>query len=280
MANHRRILLIALLAGLSGCTGWPGAPAPPPAAAKSRPFMPVDAAGDIAQGEYLMVVQIRLAIIELPAGTISNSEEIWSYLDEEAVAAGRSGDLGRNGLRAAVGSMDVLPDLERILKQMAGREISYRTVATVPAEPAPIVLKERQGEQHIFTFNVDRTLSGSMYPPGDDVLTLSCSVNRDDPSTIHVSAVPQIRSTAAKMGVVENPTGPALTPIKDIYSFSDLALRAPVPNKGLLVIGPGQRSQDPYSLGHHFLTDSRQGVRYETVVVMIPELFAAPRRQL
>jgi hypothetical protein len=273
------LCLGALLAGLCGCADWPRAAAPRPLGQLSRPIMPLDRPGQsVNEADYYLVVQIRLGVVELPAGTISNSEEIWSYLDEEAIAANRWAGLDRNGLRAGVGRPDVWPDLERILKQMAGREVDYRTLATIPGQPATIVLKDQQGEQQIFTFYTDRTLSGSIYPPGDNILTLSCSLNPDDPTLIHVAVVPQIRGTAARVGVLGNPTGPALAPVKDIYSFEPLAFRAPVPAKGLLVVGPGQRCQDPYSLGHQFLTLQREGVRYETVLVMIPEVFAAPRR--
>jgi hypothetical protein len=267
-----------LLASLCGCTGLDSKPSAPsgPAArlihVADRPDQPVN------DRDYLLFVQIRLGVIELPAGTISNSEDIWSYLDEEAVDANRSAGLGRNGLRAGVGRPDVWPDLERILKRMAGREVSYRTIAMLPGEAGPLVLKPNQDEQSIFTFRADRTLSGSLFPPGDDLLTLSCSLDQDDPGTIHIMALPQIRTTATHVGVLDNPTGPALAPVRDLYSFDELAFRCVVAGKGILVVGPGQRSADSYSLGRQFLTIERDGVRYEMLLVMIPEVLATPRK--
>ena len=278
MASRGLIPCVIVLVGLCGCAAWPAAPA---ARRTPNQIIPVDTPGQaVDAADYYLVIQVRLGIVELPAGTVSNSEDIWSYTDEEAIVANRSAGLGRNGLRAGIATAGAWPDVERILKDMAGRQISYRLIAALPGEPVQVVLKQCDEEQHIFTFHADRTLSGSVYPPGDDLLTLSCSINQDDPTVVHMAAVPQIRASASHAGVVTNPTGPALAPVKGLHSFEDLRLGASVPVKGMLVVGPGERSADSYSLGHHFLTTVREGVRYETVLVMIPEVFAAPRRPL
>ena len=51
-----------------------------------------------------------------------------------------------------------------------------------------------------------------------------------------------------------------------------------MPAGGFLLIGPGRESQRLTSPGRQFLVGQRDGMEYETVLVIAPELFAAPRK--
>ena len=51
-----------------------------------------------------------------------------------------------------------------------------------------------------------------------------------------------------------------------------------MPAKGFLVIGPGANARNPTSVGYHFLVKKRQGMEFETLLVLVPEVFAAPLR--
>jgi hypothetical protein len=225
---------------------------------------------------YRLITTLNLATIEVPIGTASGSEEIWSYLDEEPVKATRSASLGRNGIRVGLGRGDSWPDLKRIFQRMTGRSLTQSRVASTPGNPLPIVLKEHLGVQTIFTFHDDRTLSGRDHPPGDNMLTVVCTLDADDPSRVLLTAVPQIRSSRKKTRFVLGGAGPSLQAAAEVHSFAHLTFQLMVPREGFVVIGPGMAARNPTSVGHHFLVKEREGVQFETVVVLTPEVFAAP----
>jgi hypothetical protein len=227
---------------------------------------------------YRLVITMRLMTIEVPIGTASGSEEIWSYLDEEPVKAVRAVNLGRNGLRVGLGASDALPDLQRIFKRMTGQSPKQYMVATIPGDPLPIVLKEHQAEQTIFTFHNDRTLSGKDYPVGDYVLAVACTLDEDNPSKVLITAMPQVRSTHRQTHYVMVDGTPQVISESETLPFSQMTFQLMVPSKGFLVIGPGANSRNPTSVGYHFLVRRKEGVEFESMLVVIPEVLAAPLR--
>jgi len=275
-------LLAVLSAVLGGCPADPTGLGPNPLVGNRRMpgrIDPNDArSGTAKPGRYVLVARLRLVTIEVPVGTASGSEEIWSYLDEEPVSAIRSASLGRNGLRVGLGREDSWPDLARIFKRMTGRSPKQNLVVAVPGDPLPIVLKERQQIQTIFTFYDDRTLSGADYPPGDNVLAVVCTLNEDDLSKLMITVMPQVRSTRHRTRFVMGQTGPRMVSTAEVFNFPHLTFRLTVPSKDFLVIGPGAHSRRPTSVGHHFLVKKKEGMEFETLLVLIPEVFAAPAR--
>lgn len=227
---------------------------------------------------YKLVVTLRLTTIEVPVGTVSGSEEVWSYLDEEPIKAIRSANLGRNGLRVGLGQADSWPDLARVLRRMTGQSPKQHMVATIPGDPLPIVLKERQRAQTVFTFHNDRTLSGRDYPPGDYVLATVCTLDADDLSKVLITAMPQVRSTRRRTRFVLGETGPEMFAHADVHGFDALTFQLTVPSKSFLVIGPGVASRNPTSVGHHFLIKKREGMEFEMLLVLVPEVLATPMR--
>ena len=228
---------------------------------------------------YRLVVTMRLTTIEVPIGTASGSEEIWSYLDEEPIKAVRAVNLGRNGLRVGLGQKDGLGDLQRIFRRMTGQSPKQDMVATLPGDPLPFVLKERQDEQTIFTYRNDRTLSGKDYPAGDCVLAMVCTLDEDDATKVLITAVPQVRTTRRETHFVMVDGEPQVIAEAETLPFSEMTFQIMVPAKGFLVIGPGANSRNPVSVGHHFLVRKKEGVEFERVLVVIPEVLAAPMRQ-
>ncbi len=228
------------------------------------------------KNRFIFVVRVRIASVEVPVGMASASEEIWSYLDEEPVEAVHSTGLVQNGLRVGVGVKESFADIVRVLKRMTGKKFSENNFLNVPGETMPIVLSQSQESQTIFTFHDDMTLTGANYPDGDNLLSVICTLDEDDPSAVVLTAVPQIRS-AHHMPFIENETGkPNLTTKPLVYSFNLLTFQTRLEKGSFLVIGPSYESRRPLSLGYHFLVRQKEGVEFETVFVLIPEVFAAP----
>jgi len=280
--------MMASAAALSGCPAEPGKIGGAGGSARkdgALPVMPKGPGSGSADGgskkpkRLQIVVTLKLTTIEVPVGTASGSEDIWSYLDEEPVKAVHSASLGRNGFRVGLGRAGSWPDLVKILKRMTGRSPSQSLVATAPGVPLPIVLKEKQTTQTIFTFHADRTLSGRDYPPGDYLLAMVCTLDQDDLSKVLLTAMPQVRSARSRKTFALGKAGPEIVVRSQVFDFSPLAFRLLIPAKGFVVIGPGANSRNPTSVGHHFLVRKKEGMEFEALLVLTPEVFATPVRR-
>jgi hypothetical protein len=215
------------------------------------------------------MIHLQLSTVEVPIGVASGSEELWSYLDEEPVSL-RSKVLGLNGVRVGLGRAETWSDLEAVLKRMTGQSYKQTTLQTFAARPAAIELKTDQPIQTIFTSFEDRTLSGQQYPPGDNLLTLSCTLDEDDPNMVLVTGIPQIRSAKRIPRVIHEHGTPRILSKPEIFTFTPLIFQLVVHRNDFLVIGPGIQARRPTTPGHHFLTRIRDGVPYETVLLLRP----------
>jgi hypothetical protein len=281
----RTYATILVLAGLlaAGCSvsgqggGREDVPATQPIATMPGVRPNRDAAGDPNRlGAYMMIVRLKLVTIEVPVGQASGSEEIWSYLDEEPVRTSHPSMLGRNGLRAGVGKRSSWPDLAKVITKLTGSVPRQNMAVALPGNPLPIVLRDRQGEQSIFVFHEDRTLSGSDYPPGDNVLAVACTLDQDDRGRVFVSAVPQIRSTHRRSQYVLSEAGATVSVQPDCFPFASLTFQASLTSGDFIILGPGAQSRRTTSVGHRFLVREKEGVEFETLIVMAPEAVAAP----
>ena len=234
-----------------------------------------DSARDGKDDRYVLLVRLQLVSIEVPVGTVSGSEEIWSYLDEESIRQIRTPAIGLNGLRIGRGRADSWPDLARILQRMTGRRLHESSMLALPGRPVPIVLKKAQPAQTIFIFNGDGTLHGSDFPPGDNMLTIYCSLDQDDPSKVLLTAMPQIRSSRQKTKFVDSAGGLAMVNRPTVYNLPAMMFQLTVPNNDFLIIGPGAHSARPSSVGHRFLVKLKDGMEFETVLVIKVQVFAA-----
>jgi hypothetical protein len=264
-------LLVLLIGGCPPQQQRPVGGVPPrlPGAAATQP-------GQADRSEYRLIVQLRLAAIEVPAGAASESEEIWSYLDEEPIRAARSAVLARNGLRVGLATASVWPDLAGVFKRLSGREVGYTTTATVPGRPTGIPVKRRQPAQTTFVFQADGTLSGADYPPGDSLLVVDCTLGEEDPSSVLLTVLPQVRSSEIQTTIVNRPEGVGFESSQETFSFQPLQFQATVASKDILVIGPSPDARRADSVGGRFLVAEKAGIAYETVLVVMPQVVAVP----
>ena len=269
------MLAMAAAATAVGCQqGEPLSTLPPPLK-NGQPMMPVDTHTKLEKKRYTLIIRLRMITIEVPLGTVSDSEELWSYLDEEPVQAAYAAALGRNGVRIGAGRFEAWADIAKIFTRLTGRKVKERSLLTLPADPFSIILKPRQGSKTIFTSNEDDTLSGADYPPGDYLMAFSFTLDEDDPSRVIASAVPQVRSTQHKPTLVNSPAGPMIVHKPSLYPFRSMQFQLALESKDFIVIGPGIESRRKSSVGHHFFVKTNEGVEFETVFVVLPEVFAA-----
>ena len=132
MTRNYFIFLLVIFAGVAGCVNPELKNSDQPTAAAGQ-FNIYPADGEPLQvqperksaqpDKYQLVIRIRMAVIEIPVGVVSSSEELWSYLDEEAVRQVRTPSMGFNGIRIGRGTKRIWPDVSRVLTRMTGRRI-------------------------------------------------------------------------------------------------------------------------------------------------------------
>lgn len=223
---------------------------------------------------YIPVIRLRIWSIEVPVGMVSESEEIWSYLNEEAIGADDTVPLARNGMRVGLGHHDAWVDVEKTLKRMTARKIRSDVFTSLPWKSAVITLNARQGPQLIFTYRKDGTLSGSDYPPGDNLLAVVCTLDEDDPTRILVAAAPQICASRRKPKIVKDDETFLITAAPTTYSFPELAFRAQIVSGGFILMGPSAAARNPYTVGNRFLIRRTEGIESELVLVIMPDVLA------
>ena len=260
----------ALVAGPGGCELPGGNPNSPFARAPRLPAAPTTAPAANPPLMQAPVVRLRLITVEVPVGTASDSEELWSYLNEEPGTLSRSVDLSANGLRVGLAPRRAWDDVARLVRGMTGTKNTERKLLTLPGEAHSITLKKARPAQTIFTFHEDQTLSGADYPPGDNLLTVLCMLDEDDSERIIVTAQPQIRSTRLRSEAVRQSGKPAVVSKPVLFPFRALTFRMPVRSGDLIVVGPSPAAMRADSVGHHFLITAKEGIEFETLLILIP----------
>ncbi|MEN6664549.1 MAG: hypothetical protein ABFD85_11210 [Phycisphaerae bacterium] len=226
---------------------------------------------------HVLILRLQVITIEAPVGTVSGSEEIWSYVDEEPLGPARAAALGRNGLRVGLGRRDTWPDLARILKGLTAKGYTDRLMHCLPGKSVEVPLKDHDGEVTIFTSQADRTLSGSDYPPGQDLLSLLGTINEDQPWNVLITALPQIRAAQGRQHLVTRDGRVVFETRQEMFDFPALRFQLSVRAKDFLIVGPNAQSGNSSSPGHHFLVRDKDGSKFETVLVIIPEVLATAK---
>ena len=279
--------LLCLLSVSAGCRSGtvaeqPGQESAPPISAEAPPVvngMNMERVIGRSRGEadrLALTIRLSLFRVEVPFGKVSLSERLWRYLDEEVTDVATLSALQRNGFRVGRAKVDQWPPVARLLREMAGRALRRTDSLAWPGRPHPVVLKEHEGVRRIFTFSRAGTLHGMDCPSGDYVLMLSCHLNAEDPSEVLLQAVPLVRSSRAALRWERTDTGyerrhrPIATPIEA------LEFTVNVPRGHYIVVGPGVGVSRDTSPAGRFLITERRGLRYETLLVIVPEVFAAP----
>jgi hypothetical protein len=229
------------------------------------------------EDHFIYVVQLKMITVEVPVGAASGSDDLWSHLDEEPVHLYQA-SLGRNGFRVGRASAQSWPEIRRTLQRLTGAEASESSMWTLPNTSLTIVLKSRQGEQTIFTSMQDRTLSGMDYPAGDNLLTVQCNFNADEPDHVVMIAQPQIRTLRSAPQIVQDSNSLMIVHRPKVFNFPQLTFQLSVPNNDLVIVGPGDEARRPGSVANHFLMTEKQGLPFETVLIMIPSITRAASR--
>ncbi len=272
------MLLVSALSVLTGCKD-PEGPLPPHGnlpTLKGVPLEPFDSTEKQNSRDFVLVVRTNLIIVQMPVGSVSSSEDLWSYLDEEPAGAHVGSALAYNGIRVGLGRKSAWKDITAILQRLTGQPLTRTSLLSRPGTPMPIVFKSKQKSQTIFTYRRDASLVGRDYPAGDSVMVTTATINYDDPSAVHVTVAAAIRSNQRRRGYTKRSGKFAFTSEPIYYRLDGMDFRFKVPRGDFILIGPASEAQRPSSPGYHFLIRQRKALQFETVVIIAPEVFKAP----
>ncbi len=266
-----------------GCTGSGGRAGGPtmdsprpsgPDTAPARLFPSADPDGQTPP-QQIRAIRLRLYTIEVPVGLASATEEIWSYLNEEAVGTRTHLALGLNGLRVGLGRRQDWPELSSVLHRLTGRKIRDGATQMLPGNAARISLKRDQPVRTLFLYRADRTLTGQSYPDGEYLLSVSCGLNPEDTSQVMFTAMPLLRTVVDVPQYVRHNGSVSVVKGPQYIPFGDLLFQLAVPDDSFIVIGPGRESRRSTSAGNCLLVNRREGMPFETVLVLVPQAFSA-----
>lgn len=245
-----------------------------------RPMEPIAPGHEAKQKEvYQLVIRLHVIPVDVPFGTVSRSERLWRYLDEEIGNVPMSTALNRNGLRVGRGRVEDWPPVGELLREMAGQSLSRNHYLMQPGDGIPLVLQKRDQVQPIFAFDSLGYLHGLDYPAGENVLMVACHLNVENLEQVILQATPLVRAERLVPTPVKTPHGWGWDrePLRVPIGWTEFTLRVPVGD--YVVIGPGAASARTTSPARHFLIGMREGQRYESLLVLVPEVWAAPIRQ-
>jgi hypothetical protein len=278
---------------VAGCGDlWPAAKQGAPPAPTSRPaeallggpvpavndqqMQPVTGAEPRPPGRYLLAVRMSFFRVEVPYGLASNSERLWGYLDEEIADGGAMSALHRNGFRVGRAKTADWEPVGKLLREMAGRAMDRTECLTTPGRAEAVPLQEHRDRQRMFIFTNQGRLVGRDYPPGDNVLMLTCHLNDEDPSELILQVAPLVRSDKKVTRWEKTETGYQVVETVEESPIEPLEFTVKMARGTFIVIGPGAGVARETSPGCCFLIGEKAGLRYETLMVIVPEVFASP----
>jgi len=276
------VVLSAAVLIAAGCRWREDSLRPPmdPPVIKGRRLQPIrNVPKDQNPRDFIILVRLRLMTIRVPIGSVSESEQLWSYLDEEPANARVGPSLSCNGIRIGVGRKEAWDNIIGILQRQTGQRRTRSVAQAPPGTPMPVIFKAARGTQTIFTYRRDNTLVGNDYPPGENVMMMAATVDYDDLDAVQLSGSLVVRSKRRSGNYIKKPGGYAFVSKNIHHRLVDMGFRFRIPRGDFLLIGPGQEVQRKSSPGRHFLVHEDRAVEFETVVIIAPEVFAAPIRK-
>ena len=276
--------LLSWTFGWVGCTGGespaaspssPFGPATNAARLNSRHMWPVSEHTPTAGAMYRYIVCLKIIPVTVPAGSVSRSERLWRYLDEEVVDVELLAALNRNGFRVGCGKQVDWHAVGGLLREMTGQALRQSEHWTRPGDGVPLVLNAGMPTQHIFAFNGRGELRGRDYPAGDNVLMITCRVNTDNPADVVIQAAPVVRVPQDVPRIVRTEMGMAFSHKPIMVPIDPLQFTVRVPEGHYLVIGPGAAARRSTSPGHRLLTKQTDGLRQEMLLVLVPQVYVA-----
>lgn len=217
-----------------------------------------------------MEIRFDVLRVQLPLGTVSESEKIWNHVDEDVLDFETARRLGQNGFRVGLASTGSWMPIKAIIDTTSGATTIANSVQTQSLSPVEVQLKEVAEPVTMFHYRRDGTLAGATYPPGMLQLRNEPVIAADRLPNVSVRVEPELFAEPGAVRWQVTPDGPRQTPVRRGESFDAVGFTVDIPPGRFLVIGPSSRVSDRRLLGSVFLTDNVDGNLREWVIFVTP----------
>jgi hypothetical protein len=221
-----------------------------------------------------VVIVLDVYHLLLPAGAVSNSDEFWKRIDEDAIDVATHDLLLKNGIRIGLGHDNDWPYFKGLLgKHPSSKQSRLRSE---PGKEGYLELGMRTTipEQSIFGIDDQGVDWGRRFEKCDDLLGISFIASTHNPGEAVVKVCPIVRGLRQtySVSILNNEE----TQIEQNHSehLYDMRCEAVIPVNTFLIVSPSkQASQLATSLGATFLTSEGKAEPLEHVLVLVPRAF-------
>lgn len=255
------IIASALLAG--GCSQTqnvsaqvqPAAPAP---VAPPPPAPPAVAAP--------LLADLSLYQFMVPAGSISQSDDFWSKIDQTTLDEDTFHMLEENGLRVGQGQVDDWPFLKKIF-DAAGAISTHSHFITPGATDQDITVSAELPEQTLFVYD-QHGLGGMVYDQCQNLFVLTYQPSTAVPHAVRLELCPVVRATRRHYHYTVLNDADVIKFSSDEHLY-DLNLQIDLPEGKFLIVAPSRQSIRPMTIGHQFLTRDGKAGRWERILIFV-----------
>jgi hypothetical protein len=241
------------------------------------PFaQPIESGESTAPDATVQVVRLVFDVVraDLPLGGVRDAPKIWNHVDQ--IQLGNSGGplLNKNGVRLGVASPNAWPVIRAILDR-PGVDVRRDQLVAPVGQPLAIHLSSIDGDQPIFVYGPDNGLNGKTFEAGDKLLDIDYDYHPENGGATHLRITLEVRRDLGVMrwerdrGIIRE------VPAYDRHVFESVPAMITLKTEEFLVVGLGEKADNPFLIGNQFLTFEREGKRFETLLFITPKTFAA-----
>ena len=231
----------------------------------------LDRTGDQTQATryYLRYDVLR---VEVPRGTISQSETLWNHVDESVVTFAVTRRLRVNGFRVGVADPAAWPAIKAILESAGATQTALAGLAQDNLLPFAIEVDSVSRDRTIFHYGRQGALKGCTYADSLTMLRIENTLNPERLGEFNVRVIPEARSAHFQTALTATEAGLREIPIYQGKVFTDLAVQIVAPQNTIIVVGPSGRAGRRSLIGTEFFCDQRNGIEFERAFFITPRL--------
>ena len=193
-------------------------------------------------------------------------------MDELRVGAALAARLARNGLRIGVAPPTAWPAIRTIL-EAADADVRRNQLATQGGLPISLWLSSIKEAETIFTYDPKGVLSGRTFPVGDKLLDIEHAYRPELGGCTDVRLAFEIRHDRGVMTWERHEGSIRQVADYDRAVFGDLEAGLMVKPGEFVVVGLSDLAGNEYILGRRFLSSTRGGKEFETLLCITPQPF-------
>ncbi len=228
-----------------------------------------------AESADLVVVRLAFDVTRLivpSANLVAQREAVWREIDELRVSPAVHSHLRRNGFRLGVIRAGARDRLRGILDAADARyERMAHTVQS--GVPLSIDLGSVAGSVDVFLIAPDGTLAGHTFNDVAKFIHIDYEVSVDDGPRALLRITPELFKESVRPGWRVRDGAPSYKKVYEGVMFHELAADVDVKTGELLILGPANADEQPWTLGSRMLVDTIGGRAWETILCIEPRVY-------